>query len=91
VSLLVHTSYASSPRKRRSFSKLEKILEVPNLIDIQKKSYEWFLTDGVRETIADITPIEDYTGSLAVEFGDHEFEEPNSPIDECRDKDGTCL
>ena len=90
MSLLVRSSsVAESPRKRRSFSKLEKILEIPNLIDIQKKSYEWFLTDGVRETIADISPIEDYTGSLAVEFGKHEFKEPDSSIEECRDKDGT--
>ncbi|HDZ59237.1 MAG TPA: DNA-directed RNA polymerase subunit beta, partial [Actinobacteria bacterium] len=73
----------------RTFAKLEKILDVPNLIDIQKKSYEWFLNDGVRETIADISPIEDYTGSLAVEFGKHEFKEPDSTIEECRDKDGT--
>ncbi len=82
------SSYAISPRERRSFSKLEKILEVPNLIDIQKKSYEWFLSDGIRETVADISPIEDYTGTLAVEFGAHEFEPPSSTIEECRDKDG---
>ncbi|MEK7818137.1 MAG: DNA-directed RNA polymerase subunit beta, partial [Actinomycetota bacterium] len=76
------------PRNRRTFSKLEKILEVPNLIDIQKQSYEWFLTDGVRETVKDISPIEDYTGTLAVEFGEHNFEDPTSTIEECRDKDG---
>ena len=80
--------HAESPRSRRTFSKLEKILEVPNLIDIQKSSYEWFLSDGVKETISDISPIEDYTGTLAVEFGDHHFEEPAQSIDECRDKDG---
>jgi len=90
VSLLEKSpSVTASPRERRSFAKLEKILDVPNLIDIQKKSYEWFLTEGVRETIADISPIEDYTGSLAVEFGRHEFKEPDNTIDECRDKDGT--
>ncbi|MCL4472897.1 MAG: DNA-directed RNA polymerase subunit beta [Actinobacteria bacterium] len=82
------SDYAVSPRPRRSFSKLEKILEVPNLIDIQKSSYEWFLDEGVRETIADISPIEDYTGTLAVEFGEHHFEPPTSSIEECRDKDG---
>jgi DNA-directed RNA polymerase subunit beta len=89
VSLLEQLSdYAVCPRQRRTFSKLEKILEVPNLIDIQKKSYEWFLSEGVKETVADISPIEDYTGSLAVEFGTHHFEEPTSTIEECRDKDG---
>ncbi|MHB8143822.1 MAG: DNA-directed RNA polymerase subunit beta [Thermoleophilia bacterium] len=82
------SDHAISPRTRRTFSKLEKILELPNLIDIQKKSYEWFLSDGIRETVADISPIEDYTGTLAVEFGAHEFEQPSSSIDECRDKDG---
>lgn len=82
------SDYAVCPRERRTFSKLDKILEVPNLIDIQKKSYEWFLTDGIRETVADISPIEDYTGTLAVEFGDHEFEDPPNTIEECRDKDG---
>ncbi len=82
-------SFAASPRERRTFAKLEKILDVPDLIDIQKKSYAWFLNDGVRETIADISPIEDYTGSLAVEFGKHEFKEPDSTIEECRNKDGT--
>ncbi|MHB0867198.1 MAG: DNA-directed RNA polymerase subunit beta [Thermoleophilia bacterium] len=81
--------HAECPRSRRTFSKLEKILEVPNLIDIQKSSYEWFLSDGVKETIADISPIEDYTGTLAVEFGEHHFEEPSQSIDECRDKDGS--
>jgi len=82
------SDYAISPRQRRTFSKLEKILEVPNLIDIQKKSYEWFLSEGIRETVADISPIEDYTGTLAVEFGAHEFEPSSSSIEECRDKDG---
>ena len=82
------SDYAVSPRQRRTFSKLEKILEVPNLIDIQKRSYEWFLDEGVRETIADISPIEDYTGTLAVDFGKHHFEPTTSSIEECRDKGG---
>ena len=60
---------AHAPRTRRSFARLNKVLEVPNLIDIQRKSFEW-LTDtdggGLRETIDDISPIEDYTGNLAV-------------------------
>ena len=89
MSLLEQLSdYAVSPRQRRTFSKLEKILEVPNLIDIQKRSYEWFLDEGVRETIADISPIEDYTGTLAVDFGKHHFEPTTSSIEECRDKGG---
>ncbi|MHB1382135.1 MAG: DNA-directed RNA polymerase subunit beta [Thermoleophilia bacterium] len=83
------SKHADRLRNRRTFSKLEKILEVPDLIDIQKRSYEWFLDEGVRETIADISPIEDYTGTLAVEFGEHYFEPPATSIEECRDKDGS--
>jgi DNA-directed RNA polymerase subunit beta len=81
-----------APRTRRSFARLDKVLEVPNLIDIQRKSFAW-LTDpqsgGLRETIDDITPIEDYTGNLAVDFGEFKFEEPVAPIEECREKDLT--
>jgi DNA-directed RNA polymerase subunit beta len=83
---------AHAPRTRRSFARLNKVLEVPNLIDIQRKSFEW-LTDaekgGLRETIDDISPIEDYTGNLAVQFGEFTFDEPVAPIDECREKDLT--
>jgi len=79
-------------RKRRSFARLSKPLEVPNLIDIQRRSFER-LTDpengGLRETIDDITPIEDYTGNLAVDFGEFTFDEPVASIEECREKDLT--
>jgi DNA-directed RNA polymerase subunit beta len=81
-----------APRTRRSFARLEKTLDVPNLIDIQRKSFEW-LTDpeagGLRETIDDISPIEDYTGHLAVNFGEFHFDEPTASIEECREKDLT--
>ena len=85
-------------RERRSFSRLDKVLDVPNLIDIQKSSYEWFLNEGLKETIRDVSPIEDFTGTLAVEFGkytlggwepgmDLEEIQPNNMIRECREKD----
>jgi DNA-directed RNA polymerase subunit beta len=80
------------PRTRRTFARLNKPLDVPNLIDIQRRSFEW-LTDaekgGLRETIDDISPIEDYTGNLAVQFGEFVFDEPVAPIEECREKDLT--
>jgi DNA-directed RNA polymerase subunit beta len=83
---------AHAPRTRRSFARLEKVLEVPNLIDIQRKSFEW-LTDpkkgGLRETIDDISPIEDYTGNLAVDFGEFTFDEPVASLEQCREKDLT--
>ena len=69
------TSTAVAPRARKSFSRLKHVLDLPNLIDIQKASFDWFLNEGLRETIDDISPIEDYTGTLAVEFGDYEFGE----------------
>jgi DNA-directed RNA polymerase subunit beta len=79
-------------RTRRSFARLNKPLDVPNLIDIQRRSFEW-LTEpkkgGLRETIDDISPIEDYTGNLAVQFGEFVFDEPVAPIEECREKDLT--
>src|SRR5258706_14171312 len=81
-----------APRTRRSFARLSKVLEVPNLIDIQRKAFAW-LTDpekgGLRETIDDISPIEDYTGNLAVSFGPFTFDDPVAPIEECREKDLT--
>ena len=80
------------PRTRRSFARLNKPLDVPNLIDIQRRSFEWLTvpaTGGLRETIDDISPIEDYTGNLAVQFGDFVFDEPVASIEECREKDLT--
>jgi DNA-directed RNA polymerase subunit beta len=76
-------------RERKSFSRLDHVLEVPNLIDIQKASFEWFLEEGLRETIDDISPIQDYTGTLAVEFGEYRFGDPPFSIRECREKDMT--
>jgi len=91
-------STANSARVRRTFSRLNKVLDVPNLIDIQRASYGWFLSEGLRETIDDISPIEDFTGTLAVQFGRYTLGgwEPgtplsgiiaNNPIQECREKD----
>ena len=79
-------------RTRRSFSRLENALEVPNLIDIQRRSFEWLVDTekgGLRETIDDVSPIEDYTGNLAVVFEEIHFDEPVASISECREKDIT--
>ncbi len=81
-----------APRTRRSFARLEKVLDVPNLIDIQKKSFDWLVDaegGGLRETIDDISPIEDYTGNLAVQFGEFHFDAPVASLEECREKDLT--
>jgi DNA-directed RNA polymerase subunit beta len=82
----------AAPRARRSFARLNKSLDVPNLIDIQRRSFDWLVdteAGGLRETIDDISPIEDYTGHLAVQFGDFHFDQPSASIDECREKDLT--
>jgi DNA-directed RNA polymerase subunit beta len=79
-------------RQRRSFARLDKPVELPNLIDIQRRSFEWLVDTkkgGLRETIDDVSPIEDYTGNLAVVFGEISFDDPVAPITECREKDLT--
>ncbi len=83
------TTRVGAPRARKSFSRLKHVLDLPNLIDIQKASFDWFMSDGLRETIDDISPIEDYTGTLAVEFADYWFGDPQFTITECREKDLT--
>ncbi len=83
------SSVAVAPRARKSFSRLKHVLDLPDLIDIQKASFDWFMEGGLRETIDDISPIEDYTGTLAVEFAEYEFGEPQFTIQECREKDLT--
>jgi DNA-directed RNA polymerase subunit beta len=81
------TNKVAARRARKSFSRLKHVLDLPNLIDIQKASFHWFMEEGLQETIDDISPIEDYTGTLAVEFGDYWFGEPQFSIKECREKD----
>ena len=62
---------------------------MPNLIEIQKKSYDWFLTQGLRDAFDDISPITDYSGNMSLEFGAFEFEEPKRTIDDCKERDAT--
>lgn len=74
---------------RRSFGKIEEILDMPNLIEIQRKSYEWFLEEGLVEMFADISPIQDFTGNLVLEFVDYELGEPKYSVEECKERDAT--
>ena len=85
-------SRVDAPRTRRTFARLESTIDVPNLIDIQRRSFERLVDPvkgGLRETIDDVSPIEDYTGNLAIQFGELAFEEPVATIEECREKDIT--
>jgi DNA-directed RNA polymerase subunit beta len=74
-------------RERRTFAKLEEVLPPPNLISVQRESFDWFLNEGLKETLRDISPIEDFTGNLALQFLDHRFEQPKFDEDECKEKD----
>jgi DNA-directed RNA polymerase subunit beta len=71
-----------APRQRRSYARLNRVIDVPNLIDIQVASFRRFMEEGLREVIDDISPIEDYTGTLAVEFGEYAFDPPPVSIRE---------
>ena len=74
---------------RRSFAKLKEVLELPNLIEIQRNSYEWFLKEGLREVFRDISPIQDFTGNLVLEFLDYALGTPKYSVDECKERDVT--
>ncbi len=75
---------------RMSYSKIDEVLEMPNLLALQKDSYKWFLEDGLKEVFEDISPITDYSGNLVLEFTDFAFDsEPKYTIPECKERDAT--
>jgi DNA-directed RNA polymerase subunit beta len=76
-------------RERISFGKIPHVLEVPNLIELQKASFNWFKTEGLVEAFTSISPIKDFTGNLILEFGEHSLGEPKYSIEECRERDMT--
>ena len=76
---------------RMSYSRQKEVLEMPNLIEVQKDSYNWFLTEGLHEVFKDISPIEDYNGKLSLEFIDFELcrDDVKYTIEECKERDAT--
>ena len=75
---------------RKSFAKHEQILELPNMLKIQKDSYEWFLREGLREVFRDVDTITDYTGNLELSFLDYSMNEPPKySVEECKERDAT--
>ena len=76
-------------RERRSYAKTKNAIELNNLLEIQKKSYDWFMTKGIKEVFDDIFPVESFTGNLTLEFGDYSFEEPRYSIKGCKDRYAT--
>ena len=77
-------------RKRHPYARLQSTeVQLPDLVEIQLKSFQTFLDEGIQKTFKEISPIEDYTGSYAVEFGEERFEDPPVSVEECMSKDKT--
>ena len=76
---------------RMSYARQKDVLDMPNLIEVQKNSYQWFLTDGLKEVFEDISPITDYSGQLSLEFVDFQLcrEDRKYSIEECKERDAT--
>ncbi len=85
---MVETTHVGK-RERYSFGKIEEVLEMPDLIEIQHKSHQWFLETGLREMFDDVSPIQDFTGNLVLEFMEYSFGEPKYEVEECKDRDVT--
>ena len=73
-------------RKRRSFSKTKNVLELDDLLEIQKKSYQQFLDEGIKEIFEDLFPVESFTGNISLEFGDYYFDEPRYSVKEAKER-----
>ncbi len=76
-------------RKRMSFSRIDEVLDMPDLIEVQKNSYRRFLDTDLREVLADVSPITDYNGNLVLEFVDYSLDEPKNTVERCRERDMT--
>lgn len=81
------TSQANVYRDRLSFAKLPEVMDIPNLISIQVDSFNNLMTEGLDETFASMSPIENSAKTLCVEFGAHEFGEPQASVEECKKRD----
>ncbi len=82
---------AAGKNLRMSYSRQKEVLEMPNLIEVQKNSYQWFLSEGLKEVFDDISPIADYSGHLSLEFADFKLREDlvKYSIEECKERDAT--
>ena len=78
---------ASRVAERFSFGKIPEVLPLPDLLAVQHESFQWFLDEGLKEIFAEISPIEDFTGSLALELTDHRFGEPLMELEEAKERD----
>ena len=76
-------------RQRRSFSRIRNTYELTDLLEIQKKSYQWFIEKGIGEVFEDLFPVENFSGTLSLEFGDYHFDEPRYSIRQSKDRETT--
>ena len=76
-------------RERRNFSSIRNTYELKDLLEIQKKSYNWFIEKGIKEVFEDLFPVENFSGTLSLEFGDYHFDEPKYSIKESKDRQST--
>ena len=75
-------------KTRMSFSKINEAIDLPNLLEVQKDSFKWFMEEGLMEVLHDVSPITDYTGNLFIEFVDYSFDQqPKYPVEECKERD----
>ena len=76
-------------RERRSYAKTKNAIELGNLLEIQKSSYNWFIEEGIKEVFENVFPVESFTGNLALDFGEYSFDEPRYSIKGCKDRSAT--
>ena len=76
-------------RERRNFSRIRNSYELKDLLEVQKKSYDWFISTGIKEVFEDLFPVENFSGTLSLEFGDFHFDKPKYSIKESKDREST--
>ena len=76
-------------RKRRNYSQIRNTYELKDLLEIQKKSYDWFINQGIKDVFEDLFPVENFSGTLSLEFGEYHFDEPKYSIRESKDRETT--
>ena len=87
---MVHEVQMGKLRKRMSFSRIDEVLDMPNLIEVQKNSYRRFLTEDLKEVLADVSPITDYSENLVLEFVDYSLDgTPKNTVERCKERDLT--
>ncbi len=88
--MVIYSPEARGKRTRQSFSKIKEAMDMPNLIEIQKDSYQWFLDTGLKEVFRDIADITDYTGNWVLKFIDYRMDDkPKYTVRECKERDAT--